>query len=141
MYQSGPQPRPTLACRCAARRATLHFTVVPDAAGVDRYGSAGWWPQEPVEVTTLGKDKPASKAGIQLGDIITRADSAAMTALPALFEHLQEGKGKPVALTVLRHGKKSTSPCSPLSINPRAIAKPITELAWARSGRRWSSYP
>jgi regulator of sigma E protease len=106
MYKAALSPGQPLHVDVQRGGQSLHFTLVPDAAGVDRYGSAGWWPQEPVEVTTLGKDKPASKAGIQLGDIITRADSVDMTALPALFEHLQDGKGKPVALTVLRHGQQ-----------------------------------
>jgi len=106
LYKAALSPGQPLHLQVQRGGKTQDFTVVPDAAGVDRYGSAGWWPQEPVEVTTLGKDKPAGKAGIQLGDVITRADGVAMTALPALFEHLQDGKGKPVALTVLRRGKE-----------------------------------
>jgi regulator of sigma E protease len=88
---------------------TLNLSVVPDASGADRYGSAGWWPEQPVEVTSLGKvgnDEPAIKAGIQLGDVITRADDVTLTALPTLFEHLQDGKGKPADLTILRRGQE-----------------------------------
>lgn len=88
---------------------TLSLTVVPDAVGVDRYGSAGWGPEEPVQVTSLGKvgnDTPAIKAGVLLGDFLTETDGIAITALPVLARHLQETKGKPIALTVLRQGQK-----------------------------------
>jgi regulator of sigma E protease len=84
----------------------LSFTIVPEATGVDRYGSAGWYPQEPIEVTAISKNMPAAKAGVQLGDVITSADGVALKALPALFQHLQDTKGKPVELAVLRNGQE-----------------------------------
>ncbi len=106
MYKAALSPGQPLRVGVQRATQTLEFTVVPSPAGVDHYGSAGWWPQEPVEVTTLKKDRPASKAGIQLGDVITRADDVTTTALPVLFDHLQESQGKPVELTVLRHGQE-----------------------------------
>ena len=84
---------------------TLNITIVPEATGVDRYGTAGWYPQEPVEITELTPDKPAVKAGLKLGDVVTSADGVPMRALPALFQHLQDLKGKPVELAVLRQGQ------------------------------------
>jgi len=45
--QGCSQPRTADAGGRPTRRATLNLTVVPDASGVDRYGSAGWWPEQP----------------------------------------------------------------------------------------------
>ena len=105
------QPLPVVVQRGAQ---TLNLTIVPEATGVDRYGTAGWYPQEPVEITELTPDKPAVKAGLKLGDVVTSADGVAMRALPALFQHLQDLKGKPVELAVLRNGQEMKFTVQPL---------------------------
>jgi regulator of sigma E protease len=110
---------------------TLDFTVVPDATGANRYGSAGWWPKEPVEVSSLGKvgkETPALKAGVHLGDVITEADGQAMTGLTALFHHLQKTKDKPVTLTVLRHGQEMKLTVQPVLDKEQGSAEAVYRI-------------
>ena len=90
---------------------TRSLTIVPEPFGTDRYGSAGWEPLEPVEITSLGavgpnKEQPAVNAGMQMGDVVTAADGTPITSLTTLFDHLQEGKGKPSEITLLRRGQE-----------------------------------
>jgi regulator of sigma E protease len=117
MFKSALSPGQPMQVDVQRDAQALHFSIVPDASGVDRYGSAGWWPEQPVEVTSLGKvgnAEPAITSGIQLGDVIAKADGVAMTALPTLFEHLQDGKGKPADLTILRHGQEMKVTVTPV---------------------------
>jgi regulator of sigma E protease len=110
---------------------TLDMTVVPDPTGVNRYGSAGWWPKEPVEITSLGKvgkEEPAIKAGLQLGDVITQADRRPITGLTTLFHQLQETKDKPVALTLLRHGQPMNLTVQPVLDKEQAGAEPVYRI-------------
>jgi len=101
------QPLPVVVQRGSQ---VLNFTVVPEPVGIDRNGSAGWAPDEPVEITALpkdasSKDMPAAKAGLQVGDVIAQADGNAIHPLPALLKYLQDTKGKPVDFTILRNGQ------------------------------------
>ena len=59
---------------------TLEKTVVPEAAGVDQIGYAGWAPKEDtVTIVDLQEDMPAEKAGLKEGDKILAARRQAGT--------------------------------------------------------------
>ena len=131
MYKAALNPGQPLHVEVQRAAQKLEFTVVPDPAGADHYGAAGWWPREPVEITALPKDKPAMKAGMQLGDVVTSADGLPITALPALFDHLQDNKGKPVELAVLRHGQEMK-----FTVQPEVDKAPGATEAFYRIGVR-----
>lgn len=112
---------------------TLNFTVVPEPVGIDRNGSAGWTPDEPVEITALSKDAsskdmPAAKAGLQVGDVIAEADGKAIHPLAALQKYLQETKGKPVDFTILRHGKEMKVAVQPILDNADGGKEPVYRI-------------
>jgi regulator of sigma E protease len=89
-------------------------TLVPEAAGVDQIGSAGWTPKEPkVTITDLQPDKPAERAGLREGDQIIALDGKPVPALAAMVETLEVTKDKPIAITVLRDGQQETFTVKP----------------------------
>jgi regulator of sigma E protease len=89
-------------------------TLVPEAAGVDQIGYAGWAPKEPnVTITDLQPDKPAEKAGLREGDQIIALDGKPVPALAAMVETLEVTKDKSIALTVLRDGQRETFTVKP----------------------------
>jgi regulator of sigma E protease len=59
----------------------------------------------PTVTTKIGealKDKPAARAGIQKGDVITAIDNSPVTRWEQISERIAAGKGKPLTLTVAR---------------------------------------
>jgi regulator of sigma E protease len=85
----------------------LDKTIVPDKQGPEDYGALGGWvPQEPNVVTELEPSMPAAKAGIQVGDEVVAVDGVAMRSMRALIHYLQQNPGKPLDVTVLRHGQE-----------------------------------
>jgi regulator of sigma E protease len=93
----------------------VDMTVVPEAAGVDQIGFAGWAPKEKsVIITDLQPDKPAAKAGLNEGDQIIALDGKPVPALAAMVESLEVTKDKPVQITVLRSGQEKTFTVQPV---------------------------
>jgi regulator of sigma E protease len=85
---------------------TISTTVVPETVGVDRTGgNMGWYPARPVEVAVIDPNLPGAKAGLQLGDQITRLNEAGMHCVEELLAYLAANKDKPVQVAVLRDGK------------------------------------
>ncbi len=98
----------------------LEKTVVPEAAGVDQIGQAGWAPNESkVIITDLTSDMPAEKAGLKEGDEIVALDGKPLPAIAAMIESLESTKDKPVTLTVLRDGKTLNFTVQPVLIEKR----------------------
>jgi regulator of sigma E protease len=92
----------------------LDKTVVPEPAGVDQIGVAGWAPKEQsVIITDLQPDRPAEKAGLKEGDQILALDGKPVPALAAMVESLEVTKDKPIAITVLRAGQQKTFTVQP----------------------------
>src|SRR5215470_875563 len=88
---------------------TLDKTVVPEAAGVDQIGFAGWTPKESsVTITDLVEGMPAEKAGLKEGDKILTVDGKPVPALAAMIESLKVTKDQPITLTVLRDRQEKT---------------------------------
>ncbi|MDE3199416.1 MAG: RIP metalloprotease RseP [Acidobacteriota bacterium] len=64
----------------------------------------------PIKVDQTLSDSPASRAGMQAGDQIVAVDGYAFHTLDPLIEYLQEGKGKPIALTIQRNNELLPQP-------------------------------
>jgi regulator of sigma E protease len=93
----------------------LELTVVPEAAGVDRIGFAGWAPKEQaVMITDLQPGKPAEKAGLKEGDRILTIDGKPVPALQAMVESLEDSKDRPITLVVLRDGQEKSFTVQPI---------------------------
>lgn len=94
---------------------SLDKTVVPEAAGVDQIGFAGWTPKESsVTITDLVEGMPAEKAGLKEGDKILTMDGKPVPALAAMIESLKVTKDKPITLTVLRDGQEKSVTVQPV---------------------------
>ncbi len=68
----------------------------------------GFVPKEqptPVKVSVLMPGSPAERAGLQPGDQIERIDALALHSVPALLAYMQDRKGAPAVLDVLRNGQ------------------------------------
>ena len=98
----------------------LDMKVVPEAAGVDQIGVAGWAPKEKsVIITDLQTGKPADKAGLKEGDQIVALDGKPVPALAEMVESLEVSKDKPIQLTVLRDGQEKTFTVQPVLSDKR----------------------
>jgi regulator of sigma E protease len=94
---------------------TLDKTVVPEAAGVDQIGFAGWTAKESsVIITDLVEGMPAEKAGLKEGDKIVSMDGKPVPALAAMIESLKVTKDQPITLTVLRDGQEKSFTVQPV---------------------------
>ncbi|HTS38735.1 MAG TPA: site-2 protease family protein [Candidatus Solibacter sp.] len=97
----------------------LDITVVPEAAGVDQIGVAGWAPKEKtVMITDLTPGKPADKAGLKEGDQILELDGQPVPALAMMVQSLEVTKDKPIEITVLRDGQQK-----PFTVTPQLSDK------------------
>ena len=98
--------------------------IVPEAVTVNEVGSAGWNPDEQVIVGALESGMPAEKAGIREGDRITALDNQPVTSIDSMIQSLQQTKGKPVSVTVVRGNQTANftirpvlAPNTPISRN------------------------
>jgi len=89
----------------------LHKTVVPQAVGVDRVGSAGWIPQGPALVSRVDPTMPAAKAGVQAGDVLTAVNGFPNAS--SLSAVLEANKDQPVELSILRNDQPLTLTMTP----------------------------
>ena len=81
---------------------TFEKTLVPKAVTSSEVGSAGWYPEDAVVVGQLEPDLPAAKVGMKEEDKIVAMNGQPVHSIEAMIESLQEIKGNPVDLTVLR---------------------------------------
>ena len=85
----------------------LDKTIVPDKQGPEDYGALGGWvPQEPNIVTQIEPDMPAAKAGMKIGDEVVAVNGVTMRSMRALIHALQQNRGKPLDVAVMRNGQE-----------------------------------
>jgi regulator of sigma E protease len=106
-------PNQPLMLRVKRGAEVLPITLLPKADGKQQSGDAGWLPQQPFLVTALEKDMPGAKAGLRVGDEIVSVDGKPIHATGAMQAYLQATKDKPVALELLRDGRKLTLTLTP----------------------------
>ena len=97
-------------------QSTLH---VPDKSSkngfeLDATGMFLAYVQGPIGVDQTVPGAPAERAGLRAGDSIVAVDGHAFHTVDPLLDYLQQGQGKPVALTVQRNG----AAIPPVVVNP-----------------------
>jgi regulator of sigma E protease len=68
----------------------------------------------PLNVMEVEQDMPAARAGMQRGDQIVAVDGVKVHSLFAFIDYLQDNKGKPVQLSLLRDGTPITLTMTPV---------------------------
>jgi regulator of sigma E protease len=124
---------PGLPVSLAIRRGNqiLEKTIVPAPSGPEQFGSPGWAPDQPNVVTELEPGLPAAEAGIRTGDIMIAVNGESARSMPAVFKLVQDSKGQPVQVTVLRDGKQVN-----LTLTPRKVTDETTGEQVYRLGVR-----
>jgi regulator of sigma E protease len=105
----------------------IDLTLVPESAGKDHEGDVGLDP--PGVVGMIEPGLPADKAHIQSGDVLVSVNGKAIHSVDDLLGALQEAKGTPVQLTILRDRKNLT-----LAIPGEFVGSPGTEEKKYRIG-------
>jgi regulator of sigma E protease len=67
----------------------------------------------PIKVQTPTAGGPSDRAGLKPGDQIVSVDGLAIRSIPALLAYLQDQKGKPAVLSLLRNGQSMTLVVTP----------------------------
>jgi regulator of sigma E protease len=113
-------PGQPLSVEVARNGQAVEKTVVPEPAGLDQIGVAGWAPKEfSVNITDLTPGMPAEKAGLKEGDQILQLDGKPVPALAAMVESLEVTKDRPISITVLRSGEQKTFTVQPILAEKR----------------------
>jgi len=102
------------------KRVDTNFVIATPATSPDQFDpdTLGFVPKmqmTPVKVSALVAGTPAERAGLQPGDQIVNIDKLEVHSVPALLAYLQDQKGKPAVLDVLRNGQNLTIPITPES--------------------------
>jgi regulator of sigma E protease len=82
--------------------AVRNLTIIPEEKGRDHTGDVGLRP--PFVVGSMEPGKPAQQAGLQVGDILVAANGAPIHGIDDMLAVLQEAKGAPVQVNVVRNG-------------------------------------
>jgi len=103
---------------------TLEKTATPEAIGIEQYGSLGWVPDQPNEITDLEPGMPAAKAGLKKGDIIVAVNGQPIRAIAQMISMLQKTKEAPVELTVQRGVDQLQFRMQPVATKMEGLAEP-----------------
>ena len=88
-------------------------TVTPVLDHKTGAGFAGWAEESQIEIAGVLPDKPAAKAGIQLGDIVVSVNGEPVRSTPKLHDIISNNGGKPVEIVYSRNGKLATVTLTP----------------------------
>ncbi|MBZ5609876.1 MAG: RIP metalloprotease RseP [Acidobacteriia bacterium] len=88
-------------------------TVTPVLDPKTGAGFAGWAEESQIEIAGVLPDKPAAKAGIQLGDIVVSVNGEPVRSTPKLHDIISNNGGKPVEIVYSRNGKLATVTLTP----------------------------
>jgi len=91
-------------------RVDTTYLISTTATSPDQFDPAtlGFVPKmqmTPVKILALTPDLPAEHAGLQPGDQIVSIDSIALHSVPTLLAYMQDQKGKPAHLDILRNSQ------------------------------------
>jgi regulator of sigma E protease len=100
------------------QRGNTNFLISTTAASPDQFDPAtlGFVPKmqsTPVKVSALVSGAPAELAGLKPGDQIVSIDDLTVHSVNALLAYMQDQKGKPALLNVLRDGHTLMIPITP----------------------------
>jgi regulator of sigma E protease len=100
------------------KRVDTTLKVTTSATSPDQFDpiSLGFVPKmqpNPVQVSALLQGQPAEKAGLKPGDQIVSIDKVPVHSVPALLAYMQDQKGKPAMLDVLRDSQHIAVPITP----------------------------
>jgi regulator of sigma E protease len=94
----------------------LPFAGAPDKFNAESTLETGLVPQmqdTPLRIASIDRNSASARAGLLPGDQIVRVDGIAIRSIPALFWYLQDQRGKPAQLQVLRDGRELSLTASP----------------------------
>ena len=93
---------------------------------------------EGVLVADVAADSPAAKAGIKAGDVIVDVAGKAVTTPRALQSVVEESAiGHPLAMTIVRNGKRTAFKVNPTEMGGSTVAADSTEAGGESSGSRF----
>jgi regulator of sigma E protease len=100
------------------QRVNTSFTVSTTATSPDQFDpfTLGFVPKmqtNPVEVSALVSGAPAERAGLKPADQIVSIDGLPVHSVPTLLAYMQDQKGKPAMLDVLRNSQHTAIPITP----------------------------
>jgi len=100
------------------QRVDTTFTIsttatTPDDFSPDTLGFVPKMQLTPVKVAALLPDSPADRAGLRPGDQIAAIDALQVHSVPTLLAYMQDKKGQPAILSVLRDGQALTLNVTP----------------------------
>lgn len=82
--------------------------MYPRGVGPDQIGQTGMVPESPALVGEIDPALPAGKSGIEIGDMVVAMNHRPVKTMAQFSDLLQEYKGAPVDVTVLRRGEQLT---------------------------------
>ena len=85
----------------------------PETFTVDTLGLVPKMQPNPVEVLKTLPNTPAAKAGLQPKDQLAAIDGIPLHSVPALLTYLQDRKGAPSVITLIRNGQTIPTPIVP----------------------------
>jgi regulator of sigma E protease len=116
LYASGGRSadgRPRAVFTVARGGETLELTVYPRLAGDERMRRIGIAPAEEFIVYEVTPGSPAARAGLKPNDQIVALDGLPVLHSIVLVDYLRNNVDRPITLTVLRVGRRTTLPVPP----------------------------
>jgi regulator of sigma E protease len=129
LYASGGRSadgRPRAVFTVARGSETQELTVYPRLAGDERMRRIGIAPAEEFVVYEVTPGSPAAHAGLRPNDQIVALDGLPVLHSIVFVDHLRKNVARPISLTVLRAGQRTT-----LTVPPRIGTENPAELGLA----------
>lgn len=111
----------TVTLERAGRRIPVSITPILDPK--EGVGSAGWDGQNQIEVISLTPGAPASKSGLQKGDLLVRINNTPIRWRDTLQDTIRKSDGKPVTIEYVRSGAHRTVTIQPVYSNPDGTSR------------------
>ena len=108
----------------------------PEAATELKIGMSGLVPDMPAEVGRLKPGFPADKAGIKANDKILAVDGKTIYHWNQFSSYVRESKGKTLALTLEREGKRIEQTVTPMEDGGRYVigVEPVMRMVFKKHG-------